>query len=92
MKIKFIIDPDVDSDEYRELYTAEIELEDGTEITVRATEDDVSFAEFRAEVFEDLFLSIAEASEIEVDISIDDYADRLTDPLEEDFGRTANGC
>ncbi len=80
MNVKFIIDPDTDSDEYRELYTAEVTMEDGTEIVIRATEDDLTFADFKADIFEDLFRSMAEASEIEVTIEIDDYADELADP------------
>lgn len=81
MEIKFTIEPDLDADDYRELYAAEVTMEDNTSFTVRATEDDVSFDAFRADIFEDLFCSLATAAGIEVNIESEDYA---IDPFDYD--------
>jgi hypothetical protein len=81
MEIKFTIDPDTDADTYRELYTADVVMEDGTSFTVRATEDDVSYDQFRADIFEDLFRSLAEATGVNVSVEEEDYAS----PFDEDF-------
>lgn len=74
MEIKFTIDPDVDADDYRELYTSQVTMEDGTSFIVRANEDEVSYDEFRADIFEDLFRSLAESTGLDVTVEEDDYA------------------
>lgn len=74
MDIKFVIEPDLDADDYREQYSAEVTMEDGTTFTVSATEDDVSYDQFRADIFEDLFRSLAEATGINVNLDEEDYA------------------
>lgn len=99
MKIIFAIEPDIDADDYRELYTADVTMEDGTNFTVRATEDDVTYDQFRADIFEDLFMSLAEATGIEVEVEEDDYAvvDEEGDIIftaedDDDLGDENNGC
>lgn len=91
MEIKFTIEPDVDEDNYRELYTADILWEDGTSFTFRMNEDEISYDEFRADIFEDLFRALAESEGISVTIEEEDYANLsledidLLDDLLEDY-------
>ncbi len=103
MNIRFIIEPDMDCDYYREVYTAEITTEDGQTFTVNATEDEVSFAEFKSDIFEDLFMSLAETAGLEVIVDLEDYASvDIEDFLEadaileaediEDYNPDASGC
>lgn len=74
MNITFTIEPDIDADNYKEMYSCDVEMEDGTSFTVRATEDEVSYSEFRADIFEDLFRSLAETMGITLEIEEEDYA------------------
>ena len=97
MEIKFVIEIDVDADDYKELYSADVTMEDGTSFTVRASEDDTSYDQFRADIFEDLFRSLAEATGLNVSVEEEDYAsfdmDEIDDLLEDyisDEDRT--GC
>lgn len=101
MNIKFIIEADSDSDNYIELYTAQVDMEDGTSFTVNASEEDLTYDRFRADIFEDLFQSIAEATGVPVTIEEDDWASVDIDEVEdlddltvEDYlaGIEADGC
>lgn len=87
MEIKFTIEPDIDADDYRELYSAEISMEDGTSFIVKGTETEVSYDQFRSDIFEDLFLSLAEATGVDVNVEENDYAafdlDDVDDILED---------
>ncbi len=74
MKIKFIIDPDLDADDYRELYSVEVEMESGESFTRSSNSDCISYEGFRSEIFEDLFLNVAASTGIEVELDEEDYA------------------
>ena len=74
MNIKFIIEPDIDADNYKEIYSVEITMDNGETFGMSASEDEVSYDAFRADIFEDLFMSLVDAAEIEVNIEEDDYA------------------
>jgi hypothetical protein len=97
MDIKFVIEPDLDADDYLEQFTAEVTMEDGTTFTVSATENEVSYDQFRADIFEDLFRSLAEATGITVNLDEEDYASfdlEEVDALLEDYlaDPDINGC
>lgn len=84
MEIKFTIEVDVDADDYKELYTADVIMEDGTSFTVRASEDDTTYDAFRSDIFEDLFMSLAEATGLTINVEEEDYANiDLEDFLDE---------
>lgn len=75
MEIKFTIEPDLDAeDDFTELFTADILFEDNTSLRVQASDTDITYDAFRADIFEDLFRSITEVAGINLIIEEDDYA------------------
>lgn len=94
MEIKFTIEPDMNSDDYIEIFTADIFFDDGTSLSISASEEDTSYEGFRADIFEDLFTSLYETTgnalvveeddytvfdDEDIDVIIDDYLENLDD-------------
>lgn len=91
MEIKFIIDPDVDADDYKEIYTVEVMMEDGTFFSMSANSNEITYEGFRSDVFEDLFMSLAESTGVTVLLEEDDYSN-IDGMLEDYVGDPDSGC
>jgi hypothetical protein len=74
MKINFNIMPSDDTDDYYEIYTAVLQMPGNVEVTVTATDNDVSYGEFRADVLEDILRSLCQSVGMDFEIEVDDYA------------------
>ena len=108
MKVQFNVEPSDDTDDYLEIYTATLTMPDGVIVVVSATEEDVSYDGFRAEVLEDMLGSLCETVGLPFDIETEDYAaveteDEAIPTLrlltfrkdqgdQEDYGDCDNGC
>ena len=104
MDIKFTINPFVLDDDLEAEYLADIQMEDGTSFTIKSDSNACMYYEFKSDVFEDLFRSLAEASGIDVTIEEEDlyeyeedadYSFFLDDEYSEDlddFNDELNGC
>lgn len=81
MNIQFTIEPSDDTDDYREIYTASLVMPDGGTLVVRASEDDLSYDGFRAEVLENVLSDFCEAAGIPLSIETEDYV--VSDEIDE---------
>lgn len=79
MKIKFTIKPEFVegglTEDYHEIFSVDVTFDDGTVYIIEVSDEDTSYADFKADIYESLFLSLAESADIEVEIDEEDYAE-----------------